>query len=126
MTIGHLVCHQMPDRSPHLFGVQLPLCWRCAGIVIGTVIFLALLFYRQQLVGFWLSLALAVLMPLDVFTAMAGLRPGLNSLRFVTGILWGIFGTTLVLHLIVWTLNRIQSRRDQAPKLDPGVTYAGG
>jgi len=33
---GSLVCHQRPERSFHLFGVQMPVCARCAGIYIGA------------------------------------------------------------------------------------------
>ena len=110
MFAGHLVCHQLPERSPHLFGLQFPLCWRCTGIMIGTVIFLAWLFYAKRLIGFWLSLALASLMPLDVFTAMVGLRPGMNSLRLVTGILWGIFGTSLILFFVARFLKWFDGR----------------
>jgi len=29
---GHVVCHQLPDRSFHPFGVQMPVCARCAGL----------------------------------------------------------------------------------------------
>ena len=29
---GHVVCHQLPARSFHPFGVQMPVCARCAGL----------------------------------------------------------------------------------------------
>jgi uncharacterized membrane protein len=31
-TIGHLICHQLPARSFHLWGAALPVCARCSGI----------------------------------------------------------------------------------------------
>jgi uncharacterized membrane protein len=31
---GSLVCHQRPDRSFHLSGVQLPVCARCLGLYL--------------------------------------------------------------------------------------------
>jgi uncharacterized membrane protein len=34
---GSLVCHQLPARSFHLFGAQLPVCARCVGIYAGAV-----------------------------------------------------------------------------------------
>jgi len=37
-AVGALVCHQLPDRSFHLFGHQLPVCARCAGIYGGAAI----------------------------------------------------------------------------------------
>jgi uncharacterized membrane protein len=31
---GSLVCHQLPDRSFHLAGVQMPVCARCTGLYL--------------------------------------------------------------------------------------------
>jgi hypothetical protein len=37
-TIGHLVCHQLPERSFHLAGMPLPVCARCTGIYMGAAL----------------------------------------------------------------------------------------
>jgi hypothetical protein len=37
-TIGSLICHQLPQRSFHLWGAQLPVCARCTGIYCGAAI----------------------------------------------------------------------------------------
>jgi uncharacterized membrane protein len=37
-AIGSRVCHQIPARSFHLFGSQLPVCGRCIGIYAGGAI----------------------------------------------------------------------------------------
>lgn len=34
-AIGSLICHQLPERSFHLAGSQLPVCARCLGIYVG-------------------------------------------------------------------------------------------
>jgi uncharacterized membrane protein len=34
-TVGSVVCHQIPERSFHLLGVQLPVCARCTGLYLG-------------------------------------------------------------------------------------------
>src|SRR5207237_2519841 len=34
--IGHFVCHQLPARSFHLWGVSFPVCARCTGIYTGA------------------------------------------------------------------------------------------
>jgi uncharacterized membrane protein len=33
-TIGAIVCHQRPERSFHLGGIQLPVCARCTGLYV--------------------------------------------------------------------------------------------
>jgi uncharacterized membrane protein len=35
-SIGHLICHQLPARSFHLWGTSLPVCARCTGIYAGA------------------------------------------------------------------------------------------
>ena len=33
---GSVICHQRPDRSFRLWGVQMPVCARCAGLYLGA------------------------------------------------------------------------------------------
>jgi hypothetical protein len=35
---GSVVCHQLPERSFHLWSVQLPVCARCTGIYAGAAL----------------------------------------------------------------------------------------
>ncbi len=35
---GSFICHQRPDRSFHPWGVQMPVCGRCAGLYAGVAI----------------------------------------------------------------------------------------
>jgi uncharacterized membrane protein len=37
-AVGSVVCHQIPERSFHLLGRQLPVCARCAGIYVGSAL----------------------------------------------------------------------------------------
>ena len=34
-AVGGLICHQLPERSFHLWSAQMPVCARCTGIYIG-------------------------------------------------------------------------------------------
>ena len=36
--IGSLICHQLPERSYHLWAAQMPVCARCTGIYVGAVL----------------------------------------------------------------------------------------
>ncbi len=35
---GSLICHQLPERSFHLHGWQLPVCARCFGLYLGAAV----------------------------------------------------------------------------------------
>jgi uncharacterized membrane protein len=37
-AIGHLVCHQLPARSFHVWMTSLPVCARCTGIYVGAAV----------------------------------------------------------------------------------------
>ena len=47
-AIGHLICHQLPARSFHLWGAALPVCARCTGIYIGAAVTSILLWARPR------------------------------------------------------------------------------
>lgn len=35
---GSFVCHQLPERSFHISGTQLPVCARCTGLYLGAAV----------------------------------------------------------------------------------------
>jgi uncharacterized membrane protein len=111
---GGLICHQMPERSPHLWGEQLPLCWRCTGIVVGSCLIVAWLVARKRLppLALSLSLALSLALPLDVL--YSALAAGANSRRLSTGLAWGFFATAASLDL----LRRLAARRGKSASLE--------
>ena len=37
-AIGHVICHQLPARTFHLWMVALPVCARCTGIYVGAAV----------------------------------------------------------------------------------------
>lgn len=98
MWAGGLFCHQLPERSPHLWGAQLPLCWRCTGIALGACALLAWLLVRKKLPPPRLSLLLALALPLDVLCS--AVAAAANTRRLITGILWGFFAGAASLHLL--------------------------
>ncbi|HEX8472680.1 MAG TPA: DUF2085 domain-containing protein [Pyrinomonadaceae bacterium] len=117
MFAGSLWCHQRAERSPHVWGVQMPVCWRCSGIIVGAFVFLIWLIRKKRLPPFALSLALASLLPLDVLHAIATGGEGDNLRRLLTGVLWGIFGTGATLHLLKFAIDA-RVRRVAASRSD--------
>jgi uncharacterized membrane protein len=111
MLVGSLWCHQLPARSPHAFGVQMPLCWRCSGILIGALALLCWLLATKRLPPLALCLALALALPLDVLHAILTHGDGDNARRFVTGLLWGFCATGASLYLLRFLSARLKRTR---------------
>ncbi len=110
MWAGHLVCQQNPARSPHLLGAQLPLCWRCTGILFGALASLAWLFAKRRLPALWLCILLSSLAPLDVLYNVLTRGEGDNARRLLTGLLFGFFAAALSLHLFTRLASRGRRR----------------
>ena len=100
MLAGSLWCHQRPERSPHLFGVQLPLCWRCSGIFLGALALFCWLLARKRVPPLLACLLLSLPLPLDVLYAILTHGDGDNARRFITGLLWGFCATGAALQLL--------------------------
>ncbi|HEY0174633.1 MAG TPA: DUF2085 domain-containing protein [Pyrinomonadaceae bacterium] len=100
MYTGGWWCHQLPARSPHLFGAQLPLCWRCTGILLGALALTGWLVRTRKLPPLLLCVPLALLLPLDVLYNVIDGGDGDNARRLVTGLLWGFCATAAALRLI--------------------------
>jgi uncharacterized membrane protein len=81
-------CHREPWRSLSVFGHVLPVCSRCTGIYWGLG--LGALVLRPRLgvwpLRIWVGLA-ALVMVLDVWTELLGMRPESAWLRVITGVL---------------------------------------
>jgi len=108
MYMGGWWCHQLPARSPHLFGVQLPLCWRCTGILLGALTLFVWLLTKKRLPPLLLCLLLALPLPLDVLYNVVTHGDGDNARRLLTGLLWGFFFTSAALQLIRFLALRLR------------------
>ena len=99
MYVGSWWCHQLPARSPHLFGVQMPLCWRCTGILFGALALFCWLVRTKRLPPVLPCVLLALLLPLDVLYNVTTHGDGDNARRLLTGLLWGFCATSVALQL---------------------------
>lgn len=81
-------CHREPERSLSLFGHVLPVCSRCTGIYWGLAA--GALVMRPRLgawpLRIWVGFA-ALVMVLDVWTELLGMRPESTVMRVLTGML---------------------------------------
>ncbi len=96
---GH-ICHQMTLRSFFIAGYQFPLCYRCTGLLVGTIVFLVLV-YRNRLPALRLAIPLVIPMLIDVGLQALGWWEGMNGLRLVTGMGFGVGLPAGVLQIIV-------------------------
>ena len=120
MYMGGWWCHQLPARSPHLFGVQLPLCWRCTGILLGALALLGWLVKTKRLPPLLPCVLLALLLPSDVLYNVVTRGDGDNARRLLTGLLWGFCATAVALRLLQLLALRLGRAR---PRPAP---HAGG
>jgi len=107
---GYLLsnCHQLPERSLFLFGGQIPLCARDMGTYVGCIIGILLPFFALRIPHFFKSKKFLafLLLPLvidGVTQTIFVWRESSNTLRFVTGVLFGFslayYATTRILSM---------------------------
>lgn len=87
-------CHQLPQRSFHLFGHKLAVCARCTAIYFGGL--LAALAYPivrrlgdTGLPSKWIVILSIIPIGLDGVSQALGLRESTNTLRALTGFMFG-------------------------------------
>jgi len=92
-------CHQIQERSFSLCGHALAVCHRCSGIYLGFFLgsfvdagFL-LRFLRSRRIS---VLAATIPMLFDIVFSQTGFWPGAGMIRFLTGLLFGILISPLL------------------------------
>jgi uncharacterized membrane protein len=117
--IGYAICHQLPDRSFHAAGEQMPLCARCSGTFVGALVGFAVLVVRGRrraaslpptAVAVVLVCCIAALAVdginsyLSFFPRLPHLYQPQNWLRLTTGMLNGIALSCIVLPVLNYSL----------------------
>ena len=85
------ICNRIPTRAPHIFGHTFPLCWRCTGVVVGSIIGLIMRMYINP-IGYSINILVLPLAIDGVLQYKFGIE-STNPRRFITGIVCGL--TTL-------------------------------
>ena len=119
--IGYAICHQIPERSFHVAGQQLPLCARCTGIYMGALAgFVLMRIWGRQRAGAMppapVTLTLIgfiALMGVDGVNSYLTFFPGVphlyepqNWLRLTTGTLNGLALSAIVYPVLNYSLWR--------------------
>ena len=111
-AMGAVICHQIPERSFHLAGVQLPVCARCLGIYVGAAAAASVhvlgVFVADSTRWRTLSpraarhLFLVTALPTVVTVALewAGLWRGSNIVRAIAGMVVGLGGALVVMSAV--------------------------
>lgn len=85
----YFFCHGISERCFTLWGVKLPLCSRCCGIVVGAFSFPLILAIKPASPHLLASIVLIIPMILDGFAQLLTAYQSNNKLRFATGLLAG-------------------------------------
>lgn len=109
---GAIICHQLPERSFHLAGFQLPVCARCLGIYAGAAVAASIhvlgVFVADSAPWRLLSPAaarrvfLVSAVPTVVTVALewAGAWSGTNVVRAIAGVALGVGGALVVMSAV--------------------------
>lgn len=95
MAVFHAFCHQLADRSPHVDGIQLAVCWRCMGFyagLVGGALLLPLVGRGDAWINGnakWLLLGALVIMGADWAGPQVGYWDNTWASRMTTGLLLG-------------------------------------
>jgi uncharacterized membrane protein len=119
--VGYAICHQIPGRSFHIDGHQLPLCARCTGIYLGALIgFTWMIAWGRRravgmppvpitivFVGFIVALGIdGINSYLTFFPGMPHLYEPQNWLRLTTGTLEGLALSAFIFPVLNYSLWR--------------------
>jgi uncharacterized membrane protein len=109
---GAVLCHQLPERSFHLAGFQLPVCARCLGIYAGAAAAASIHVLGVFVTGSarWRLLRpaaarrvfLVCALPTVVTVALewAGAWSGTNVVRAIAGVALGVGGALVVMSAV--------------------------
>lgn len=116
-AIGYAVCHQIASHTIDIGGKLLPLCARCTGMYLGTLMALTMLRSKNRSAGKPSKAKIVVLAAfvlvftvdgvnsmLASFFSIAPLYPPTNLLRLGTGLLMGVVLASILLPLWNQTL----------------------
>ena len=86
-------CHQRQERSFFIRNYQFPICARCTGIVVSTIISYVICLFKKT--RFIYGIILCIPMIIDGGIQYLGIKESTNLRRLITGLLGGA-GLTMI------------------------------
>lgn len=102
-------CHQMPERSFFYKNYQFPVCARCTGVILASIITMPIFFIRK--LNIFVALFMSGIMFIDWFLQFINVKPSTNRRRFITGIVGGIGWSTIHMYFYYLIFAFIRKRR---------------
>ncbi len=99
-------CHQMPERSFFIKGYQFPLCARCTGVIVSTLV-ATIVFFKKKL-PIWLCFAMSFVMLADWGLQYLEIKESTNRRRLITGLIGGYGYTMLHMHFYNFVYHKIK------------------
>lgn len=109
------VCHQLPSRSPHVYGVPIAICDRCSGIYVGLVLGVAgtgwgrSVWRRIGSHGRFVLLGSLVPLGVDWVAPLLGLWSNGPVSRALTGFVFGSIAASYVTDRLLRRVSRAPS-----------------
>lgn len=108
MGIGRtLGCHQMPERSLFVKGYQFPVCARCTGVIVSSVIATIVFIKKKLPIG--LCIGLSSIMLIDWSLQYLQIKESTNARRFITGLVGGFGYSTIHLYFYYFLFRKIKA-----------------
>lgn len=105
MELGaRLGCHQMPERSFFYRGYQFPVCARCTGVILSSV--LAFFVFFKKKLSYAVCVAMSGVMLADWLLQYLKIKESSNGRRLVTGLIGGFGYATLHLYFYRFLWNK--------------------
>ena len=104
-TLG---CHQMPERSFFLKGYQFPVCARCTGVIISSII--ATILFIKKKMPIKLCVFLSSIMLADWSLQYFKIKESTNTRRLITGLIGGFGYSTLHLYFYSFLFKKIKEQ----------------
>ncbi|MBE5932173.1 MAG: DUF2085 domain-containing protein [Lachnospiraceae bacterium] len=106
MELGRrLGCHQMPERSFFRDGYQFPVCARCTGVILSSI--LAIPVYLIIKIPKMLCVMMMGIMFGDWYVQHINIQESNNRRRYITGIIGGFGYMTVILSLYSYVYKKI-------------------